>query len=189
MYFFKPITDEVRSFQLKFNKKTKTMKFILVSTFSCIAALFQAAGGYLPGIGLFLSPLATAPILLCSMFSITDGVKSFFLTIILLIILQPTELIVFPFTTGLLGLAIGAAFYFLKKRLCIIVTGMTLLILGIMILLFIFHFPVLGPAFTDSLSISSIAIILLSSFFYSWFWVEVALIIFIRLALFIKVRS
>ncbi|WP_088012769.1 hypothetical protein [Gottfriedia acidiceleris] len=183
MYFLKPITEEVRLFQLKFSNQTQTKKFILVSIFACIAALFQAAGGVLPVIGFILSPLATAPILLCSMFSIPFGIKSYFLTITLLFILQPTELIIFPFTTGLLGLGLGLAFHFFKKRLSIIATGATLLILGIMSLLYLFHFPVLGPAFSDSFSIYTVLIITIFSFVYCWLWLEIALIIFKRLVL------
>ncbi|MDQ0882125.1 hypothetical protein [Peribacillus sp. V2I11] len=178
MYFFKPISDEVRLSQIIFNKHKKTMKLILGSIFACLAAILQAAG-FLPGIGFFLSPLATAPILLCSMFSIPFGVMSYFLTIMLLFILQPTELIVFPFTTGLLGLGIGASFYFFRKRLSIIATGAILLMLGIMSLIFIFHFPVLGPAV--SVSFSFLTTGFLFAFIYSWLWVEIALIIFKRL--------
>lgn len=185
MYFFKPISDEVRLSQIIFNKHKKTMQLILGSIFACIAAILQAAGGFLPGIGYFLSPLATAPILLCSMFSIPFGVMSYFLTIMLLFILQPTELIVFPFTTGLLGLGIGASFYFFRKRLSIIATGTILLMLGIMSLIFIFHFPVLGPAVSDSFSFLSTVSILLFAFLYSWLWVEIALIIFKRLKMII----
>ncbi|WP_257347472.1 hypothetical protein [Pseudalkalibacillus decolorationis] len=186
MYFLKPISDEVRLSQLIFNRYNKTMKLILGSIFGCIAAILQAAGGYLPGIGYFLSPLATAPILLCSMFSIPFGVMSYFLTIMLLFILQPTELIVFPFTTGLLGLGIGASFYFFRKRLSIITTGTILLMLGIMSLLFIFHFPVLGPAVSDSFSFLTTGSIFLFAFLYSWLWVEIALVIFKRLKMIIN---
>lgn len=185
MYFFKPISNEVRLSQLTFKKRKKTMKLILGSLFACIAVILQAAGGILPGIGFLLSPLATAPILLCSMFSIPLGIMSYFLTIILLFILQPSELIVFPFTTGLLGLGIGAAFYFFRKRLSIIATGAILLMLGIIILLFIFHFPVLGPSVPDSFSFLITVWILLFAFLYSWLWVEIALNIFKRLKIFI----
>lgn len=183
MYFFKPISDEVRLSQIIFNKHKKTMKLILGSIFACIAAILQAAAGFLPGIGYFLSPLATAPILLCSMFSIPFGVMSYFLTIMLLFIIQPTELIVFPFTTGLLGLGIGASFYFFSKRLSIIATGAILLMLGIMSLIFIFHFPILGPAVPVSFSFLTIGFLL--AFIYSWLWVEIALIIYKRLKMII----
>lgn len=117
------------------------------------------------------------------MFSIPFGVMSYFLTIMLLFILQPTELIVFPFTTGLLGLGIGASFYFFRKRLSIIATGAILLMLGIMSLIFIFHFPVLGPAV--SVSFSFLTTGFLFAFIYSWLWVEIALIIFKRLKMII----
>ncbi|MGE7590685.1 hypothetical protein [Peribacillus sp. NPDC101480] len=183
MYFFKPISDEVRLSQIVFNKHKKTMKLILGSIFACIAAILQAVAGFLPGIGYFISPLATAPILLCSMFSIPYGVMTYLLTIMLLCILQPTELIVFPFTTGLLGLGIGASFYFFSKRLSIIAAGAILLMLGIMSLIFIFHFPVLGPAV--SVSFSFLITGFLFAFIYSWLWVEIALIIFKRLKMII----
>ncbi|MGG0791417.1 hypothetical protein ABE132_22520 [Peribacillus simplex] len=182
MYFFKPISDEVRLSQIIFNKHKKTMKLILVSIFACIAVILQAAG-VLPGIGYFISPLATAPILLCSMFSIPFGAMSYFLTILLLFILQPTELIVFPFTTGLLGVGIGASFHLFKKRLSIIATGAILLMLGIISLIFIFHFPVLGPAV--SVSFSFLIFGFLFAFIYSWLWVEIAIIIFKRLKMII----
>jgi hypothetical protein len=185
VYFFKPISDEVRLSQIIFNKYNKTMKLILVSIFACIAAILQAAPGFLPGIGYFISPLATAPILLGSMFSIPFGVMTYLLTIMLLFILQPTELIVFPFTTGLLGLGIGVSFSFFRKRLSVIAVGAILLMSGIMSLLFIFHFPVLGPAVSVSFSFLITGFLL--AFIYSWFWVEMALIIFKRLKM-IKVQ-
>lgn len=185
MYFFKPISDEIRLSQIIFNKQNKTIKLILGSVFACMATILQAAGGFLPGIGYFLSPIATAPILLCSMFSIPIGVMSYFLTIMLLFILQPTELMIFPFTTGLLGLGIGASFYFFRKRLSIIVTGTILLMIGIMSLLFIFHLPILGPAVSDSFSFLTTGTILIFAFLYSWLWVEFALIIFKRLKMII----
>lgn len=98
-----------------------------------------------------------------------------------LLILQPSELLVFPFTTGLLGLGIGSAFSFFRIRLSIIATGTIFLFLGIMILQYIFQFPVLGPAFKDSFSLLTIGGILLVAFLYSWLWVEMAIIIFKKL--------
>ena len=57
-----------------------------------MAAILQAAGGFLPGIGYFISPFATLPILIGAMFSLQMGVMSYFLTILLLFILFPSEL-------------------------------------------------------------------------------------------------
>lgn len=181
MYFFNPISDEVRLARLNFHKKSKTMRLILGSIFACMAAVLQSAGGFLPGVGYFISPLATAPVMLCSMLSLPIGIITYFLTMILLLILQPSELIVFPFTTGLLGLGIGASCYFFKKRISIIVGGAVLLLIGIMKLLYVFHFPVLGPVVTDSFSFLTIGMIFLFAFFYSWLWVESGLLIFKRM--------
>lgn len=186
MYYFKPISDEIRLTQKTFKNYKKTKKLILGGIFACIAAVFQTAGGFLPGIGYLLSPLATAPILLYSMLSVPFGLLVYFQTMILLFILQPTELFVFPFTTGLLGLNIGAAFHFFRHRINIIATGTFTLMLGISALLFILRYPILGPAISDNFSYLTIGIILFFCFLYSWLWVEIALIIFKRLKVFIS---
>jgi len=181
LYFLKPISDEVRLFQPVFSNYKKTKKLMLVAMFACIASIFQAAGGFLPGIGFFISSFATAPILLCAIFSLSFGGMAYLLTIMLLFILEPTELIIFPFTTGLLGLGIGAAFHFFRKRISIVAAGCVLLASGIMNLLFILGFPILGPVSADSFSFLTAGGILLFSFFYSWLWVEMALHIFKRI--------
>ena len=100
MYFLKSISDDVRFAQLEFRKHTKAKRLVLGSFLACMAAVLQAAGGFLPGIGYFISPFATLPILIGAMFSMQMGVMSYFLTILLLFILFPSELVVFPFTTG-----------------------------------------------------------------------------------------
>jgi hypothetical protein len=181
VYFFKTISDQVHLSNLKFRNYRKTTKLILASSFACIAAILQAAGGFFPGIGYFISTLATAPILLFSMLSIPFGVVAYFLTILLLVILQPTELMIFPFTTGLLGLGIGVSFSFFRKRISIIIVGTILLMLGIMSLLFIFHFPVLGPAVDDSFTFLTTGGIFIFSFLYCWLWVELGFVIIKRL--------
>lgn len=186
MYFLKSISDNVRFFQAKFKHDNQSMKLVLVAIFSCIAAILQSAGGFLPGIGYLISPLATAPILLCTMFSIPFGVVSYFLTMMLLVILQPTELIIFPFTTGLLGLGIGIAFSFFRQRITIITAGAIALLLGIISLLYVFRFPILGPAVSHSFSLLTTAGIFLFAFLYSWLWVELSLVIFNRLKVVIR---
>ena len=181
MYFLKSNSDDVQLTQLKFRKHSKAKRLVLGSFLACMAAVLQAAGGFLPGVGYFISPFATLPILIGAMFSLQMGVMSYFLTILLLFILFPSELVVFPFTTGLLGIGIGAAFSFFKKRLSLISVGAVLLTIGIMSLLYIFHFPVLGPTVSDSFSFLTTGSIFLFSFVYNWFWVEMALFFFKRL--------
>ena len=181
MYFFKSISEDVRFAQLKFRKQTNGKRLVLGAFLACMATGLQAAGGFLPGIGYFISPFATLPILICSMFSLQMGVMSYFLTILLLFILFPSELVVFPFTTGLLGIGIGAAFSFFKKRVSMIFIGAILLTIGIMSLLYLFHFPVLGPAISHSFSFWTTGSIFVFSFLYSWLWVEMALFFFKKL--------
>ena len=181
LYFLKPISDDVRLFQAIFSNYKKTKKLMLVAMFACIASILQAAGGFLPGIGFFISPFATAPILFIAMLSLPFGGMSYFLTIMLLFILEPTELIVFPFTTGLLGLGIGAAFHIFRKRISIVAAGAVLLTSGIMSLLFILGFPILGPVSADSITFLATGSILLFTFLYSWLWVEIILHIFKRI--------
>ncbi|MFJ7976695.1 hypothetical protein ACIQZI_13495 [Peribacillus sp. NPDC096379] len=176
----KSISDEIKSTQHTFLRLSKTKRLVLGSLFASLAALFQSAGGLFPGIGYFISPLATAPILFCSMLSIPLGWISYLLTIGLLLILQPSELIIFPFTTGLLGIGAGAAFYFFKTRVSIIVSGATLLTIGIIILLYGFEFPVLGPTVSQTFSFLTLGLILLFAILYNWVWVEISITIFKR---------
>jgi hypothetical protein len=181
MYFLKSITDDILFIQLAFNKHSETKKLVICSFLASLAALFQAAGGFLPGIGYFISPLATAPILFCSIISIPHGFIAYLLTNCLLLILQPSELIVFPLTTGLLGLGIGAAFTYLKKRLSIIISSTILLTGGVIILLNGFKFPVLGPSVSNSFSFSTTVYIFLFAFLYCLIWVELSIVFLKRI--------
>ena len=63
MYFLKSLSNEVKSAQLLFNRLSKTKQLVSGALFASLAALFQSAGGFLPGIGIFISPLSTSPIL------------------------------------------------------------------------------------------------------------------------------
>lgn len=185
MYFFQSISKHVQSVQLEFRNQSKIKRLAIGSVLACIAAILQSAGGFLPGVGYGISPFATLPILICVMFSLPIGVISYFLTILLLFVLQPSELVVFPFTTGVLGIGIGAAFSFFTKRLTVIFFGATLLTIGISCLLYMLQFPILGPAVSSTFSFLTGGSIFLFSFFYSWLWVEIGLFFFKRLRPFI----
>ncbi|QDZ81143.1 hypothetical protein [Priestia megaterium] len=185
MYFLKSLSNEVKSTQLLFNRLSKTKQLVSGALFASLAALFQSAGGFLPGIGVFISPLSTAPILFCFILSLPLGFLTYILTNLLLLIIQPSELIIFPFTTGILGVGIGAAFYFFKKRLYIIISGATLLTVGIITLLYGFKFPVLGPVISNNFSLSTTGLIFVFTFLYSWIWVELSLAYLKKLKTFI----
>ncbi|KYD08646.1 hypothetical protein B4102_0726 [Heyndrickxia sporothermodurans] len=177
MYFFQTITDQLKVFQIAFMRRSKSQQLILGSLFSLLATIFQSAGGFLPGFGYFISSLATAPILFCSMLSMTVGCLTYLLTNLLLLFIQPSELIIFPFTTGLLGISTGIAFTLFKKRLSIILFGGFSLSIGIFLLLFVFHFPVLGPASSQTISLVFLVSIFIFSILYNWIWTEFGIVL------------
>jgi hypothetical protein len=172
MYFFRSISKEIQSIHLAFNGFPKTKQLVIGSILSSLATLFHLAGGILPLIGYFISPLATAPILICTVFSKSLGFISYIISILLIFVLVPSELIVFPFTTGLLGLGIGMAFHFFEKRFSIMLCGSLFLTIGIMILLYGIKFPILGPSVSSSFSYFIVGSVFLFTILYTWIWVE-----------------
>ncbi|MGE7881777.1 hypothetical protein [Bacillus sp. NPDC094077] len=156
-------------------------KLVITALMSALATIFQAAGNLIPGIGLFISPFATLPIFLAICYSIREGVLSYILTICLLFIIEPSELIVFPFTTGLLGIALGLSFLQLKRRIWVVSFSATCLLIGIVIVLDIFRFPVLGPTVHTTLDIKVILLIFILSFLYCWIYAGLCRIMMNRL--------
>lgn len=159
-------------------------KFLVFSALLCsLAALLQSAGDMLPGIGFFISPFATAPIMLITVCSNKQGLLCYGVTDILLLFLQPSEALLFPFTTGLLGLSIGIAYSIFRKRISVVLFVSCLLLMGISFLLNILKFPVLGPDIKGIYSLESLAALWLFCVFYSMLWLEISLFIFRKLNL------
>ena len=107
-YWYQLMIEHDTSFVHK-RKLSLANKLVLTALMSTLATMFQAAGNLVPGIGLLISPFSTLPIF-AIFYSIREGILSYILTIFLLFIIEPSELIVFPFTTGLLGLALEYLF-------------------------------------------------------------------------------
>jgi hypothetical protein len=164
-------------------KRKAPIKLVYTGTLSALAALFQSAGGYIPGMGMLISPFATAPILICTLMGLPYGVMAYFSTIFLLFIIHPSELFIFPFTTGVLGLSIGAGFYLFKRKIESIFFSGFILTIGINLLLYIIHFPVFGPMVSTSFNIPTIIVIYAFSCFYSWIWVLLTFYILKRVPL------
>lgn len=174
-YWLKPVCAEVSEINTRFGAvEYATRKMITVAFLASLSAIFQSMGGLLPGIGYLISPLATAPIVLCTILSVGSGLTAYLLAMLLVFFIQPSELIVFPFTTGLLGLGIGGSLLYLKLRLPTVIAGSFSLWAGILLLLYVFRFPVLGPAASSTVSLSTISIVYVFSLFYSWLWVEIS---------------
>ena len=178
MNWFSTLSHESYKLHHYFKTFSYAKKLVLVALLSALAAILQSTGNFLPGIGYLISPFATLPILICTIISIPFGLQSYVLTFLLLILIQPGESFVFPFTTGIVGLGIGIALLILKIRISIIVFTSILLMGGICFLLYIFHFPVLGPIASTSPSLKIMGFIYIFSFIYSWVWGEFSRLIF-----------
>ena len=154
-----------------------TKKLMLMALMAALAAILQSAGGFLPGIGYAISPFATAPILLVTLMALRSGIFTYIVAICLLVLIEPSELVIFPFTTGLLGLGLGSTFRTLNKRLEIVVTNGLLLCIGICIPLYVFGFPLFNSTVSSSFHLTVLLIIFFFSLLYSWAWMELGLFI------------
>ena len=159
-----------------------TTKLILTAILGSFAAIFQSAGGYAPGIGFFVSAMTTIPIFLATIVSVKYGFLSYFVTILLLVFIQPSELLIFSFTTGVLGLALGVSFYKLKTRFMVVVWAGATLMMGILTILFIFRFPVLGPGMGTSFHFSLLLLVGIFCCLYAWVAAEACSFALKRLA-------
>ncbi|MEF2968699.1 hypothetical protein V3851_23130 [Paenibacillus sp. M1] len=171
-YWLDPACEEVARIQARSGGGVfATRNMVTVAFLAALSAMLQSMGGLLPGVGFVISPFATAPIILASVLSAGSGIIAYFLTILLLLFIQPSELIVFPFTTGILALGIGISFMLLKSRLTALLAGCISLFAGILMLLYVFQFPVLGPALPSGFNLSVTVLLLGFSLLYAWVWV------------------
>ncbi|KKI90644.1 hypothetical protein WQ54_21685 [Bacillus sp. SA1-12] len=156
------------------DNNSKTMRLVVGALLGSIAVIFQSAGIF-SGIGYILSMMSTGPLVLACLMSLRIGVMTYFLTIFLLAIFQPSELLVFLFTTGLLGLSLGIGLKYLKRSILIISFAAVCLTLGISILLYGLKFSILGPSITTHFNSMVILGIFAFSILYSWIWKKVSI--------------
>ena len=183
MFLFQSATEHSSKLSKSLSQTASLSKrmtiFALLAT---LAAVLQSAGGFIPIIGLMISPFATAPVIISTVLSLRYGSIGYLLAILLLFLIQPSEVLIFAFTTGLLGFGIGVAYYFFKKRLSLILTGAIFLLSGIVIVLFIFQFPLLGPSIQATSSLLFFLSLSGFCFLYSWLWIEISLVLLKRIA-------
>lgn len=156
-------------------------KLLFMALMAALTAILQAAGGLLPAVGFAISPFATAPIMIAAIMSLRSGISTYIVTILLLFLMQPSELIIFPFTTGLLGLGLGWTLRNLNNRPQVILANGVLLCLGICIPLYALGFPVFGPTVSSSINPITLLLIFAFSLAYSWIWTELSLYILRKL--------
>ncbi|MFA5535785.1 MAG: hypothetical protein WDA53_01275 [Bacillota bacterium] len=147
-----------------------TKKLVSTAMLAIIAAILQSAGGWIPGAGFLISPFATIPILFAAIISLKNGFFAYLSAIFLLVLFEPGELFIFPFTTGLLGLSIGWRLSVSDKPLAITLISGIILFIGICIPLYGLGFPVLGPAILPTPQLKTVITIFGFSLLYSWLW-------------------
>lgn len=169
-YLYNDLTNDTLKY---YEAYSKTTRLVIGAMLATLAAIFQSAGVF-SGIGYTLSVLTTLPIVVSTIISIKNGLLTYLLTIFLLTIIQPSELFVFPFTTGLLGLSLGIGLRYFKNRLVVVSIGSLSLSVGILILLYGIKFPILGPAVSSTIDGVIMLYIVLFTFFYSLIWMLIS---------------
>jgi hypothetical protein len=162
------------------DKRSFAFKLVASALLGLITAILQSAGGVIPGIGMLISPFSTAPIIINMLISPLFGLLSYILTFFLLLFIQPSELFIFPFTTGAMAIGIGLGLILFNKGWKVISFSGLFLSVGICVLLYLIQFPVLGP-FLIEFRIVNIIIIYLFSLLYCWVWIELLLRLLPRL--------
>lgn len=147
-------------------------KWILVAFLSALATILQSAGGFLPGVGFAISPLATAPIALATTLSLRLGLIGYLLCCCLLLVWQPGELVIFPFSTGLLGLGLGIGLRLWKRRLPTMLLSSLFLLIGISVVFYVLDYPLMGPNSPTRFQWSAAGSTLAFSLLYGWVWTE-----------------
>jgi hypothetical protein len=174
-YWIQPLPQMVSSSPLASIRANQTKSIVTIAFLSAVTALFQSAGGFLPGFGYLISPLSTAPMVLATLISFRSGLTAYVLSNLLLLFIQPSELIIFPFTTGLLGIALGFFIASSKNRIQVVLFSTISLWTGISLVLYAFRFPLLGPSVAMNFRIDTTVYVFLFSLVYCVIWTEISL--------------
>lgn len=149
----------------------KTQKIVFSALMASISVLLQSSGTFIPVVGLFISPFATLPILLSSNVSIHYGALSYICASIMLGIISPEESLIFFFTTGILGLVLGAGLHLKINKFVSIFFASSILTIGSLIMVVLLEFPLLGPLSpnnTSALLAFFILFILFITYSFTW---------------------
>lgn len=156
---------------------SKTTRLVMGALLGSLALILQSAGIF-TGLGYIISMMATGPIVLAALLSNRIGWMTYFVTIFLLAMFQPSELFVFPFITGLIGLSIGFGLKYLKTLIFIDLLAAFCLSAGIFILLYGIGFPILGPYVSSQFNIMVFFGTITFSLIYSWIWIRISILAF-----------
>ena len=151
-------------------KRSNSIQFLcLGSIFTAMTVMLQAAPVFLPAIGLVLSPYSTLPIALATYFHFSLGVAVLASSSLLLVIISAQEAVILLFTTGILGIAIGAL---LVQKGIVIASFIASIVLTAGILALTYWMQI--PMFLEVANSFSVLLIILGfytfSFAYSLLW-------------------
>jgi hypothetical protein len=131
---------------------------------TALAVILQSAPVWMPGVGLALSPLSTAPVAVAACVSPIAGIAVLVCSAAILLGIDLQEALIFVFGTGILGFVLGLLN---SKRFWIRVCGAgTALSGGLMLLAYAFGINIIGPLtimLADFLPVFSILFSLLYS--------------------------
>lgn len=151
-------------------KKISVGRFISIGgILTTSAVLFQSAPLFLPVVGMALSPFSSLPIAIAAVINVALGFAVFLSSLLILTILSLQETLILCFTTGLLGLVMGALIYKKGILISILLSSISLSI-GMMLLTYVIKFSAFVD-FTDSYSISlTLLIYFIFSIVYASIW-------------------
>lgn len=151
-------------------KKIDIIRFVSVGgMLAALTVIFQAAPVFLPAIGLVLSPLSTLPIAIAAASNILLGFSVLFSSSILLTIVSVQEALILLFTTGLLGIVIGALLNRKGIIISTLISGLALF-LGMIVLTYVIGVPAFVEMARSLSTLLILFIFILFSLVYSSIW-------------------
>lgn len=122
-------------------RKNKLFRYISVGgLLASLTILFQSAPVFLPTIGMILSPFSTLPIAISAVINVFLGIMVLITSVFMLLFVSPQEAMILLFTTGLIGIVLGA-FLYRKGVVVTIITTTLSLTFGMIILTYIAVIP------------------------------------------------
>ena len=161
-----PIAKEIEKRYAFINK----VRFISIGgIFTAFTVLFQSAPLFFPAIGLLFSPFSTLPIAIAAFYNVSLGMTVFVSSAIILTLVNLQEAVILLFTTGPLGVVMGALLY--RKGIFVSILFSTIILsLGMISLTYIVGISPFGEL-TDSQSIPLTLVIFTSfSLIYASIW-------------------
>lgn len=156
---------------MNLNKESKSFSLCSCAIFSLLAAVMQLFPIFFPIIGLMISPFSTLPICICTIKNRHLGMLSYPCAFLLISLFNIQEAIIFLFTTGPLGLALGYCFNNEMGRLKATFFTGTVLFMGITTMTHLIGISAFGDFLNSENYIFLLSIYLIFSLFWSFMWI------------------